>query len=358
MSVPARFTARAGRRLAALTSVVVLGATLAACSSSSGSTENGSTGHSGDQSNVTLTFGFQTADYPALLKASGLFNNLPYKLDTPVISGPAAQISALYSKATDFGLVGENTAAFEAANADTDLSKSEPKIYTIAGYSAPGNPHPSPALYVRTSANINSIQDLRGHSIAYNFGGNIYAGYVKILAQAGLTLNDIKPVRLPDNQSAAAAFVAGQVDAVVSGYTSVAKVVDSGQAKLLIDNESLGIRGGAGFITRPDVLTEQAKLAAAKDFFGRFSTFYSVWYPNHEAEVTKIYESVLKQTPAIAKINFETQKPGKLYQIGDPQFIKDQQAIVDAAFKANGVKHDYDISKVFNPIFDAVAVPS
>ncbi len=49
-----------------------------------------------------------------------LFENLNYELKTPVISGPQNQIAALYAKNIDVGLVGENTAGFEWANADQD----------------------------------------------------------------------------------------------------------------------------------------------------------------------------------------------------------------------------------------------
>jgi sulfonate transport system substrate-binding protein len=330
---------------------------LTACGGSAGATDSAAVGGGADSSKVTLTFGFQTADYPALLEASGLFKDLPYKLETPVISGPAAQISALYSKATDLGLVGENTAAFEAANADDDWSKTEPKIYTIGGYSAKDAPYPAPSLFVRKSANINALSDLKGKSIAYNFGGNIYAGYVKVLAQAGLTVKDIKPVQLADNQAAAAAFVAGQVDAVVTGYPQIKRAVDSGDAVRLATNTDLGIAGGAGFITRADVLKDPAKLAAIRDFFSRFSKFYSDWYPQNEAAVEKVLQSVLKQTPELAKINWENNSKGRLYKVGDPAFIAQEQAIVDAAYAAGGVKHKRDVSAVFNPIVDPQSVP-
>ncbi|GIM89808.1 ABC transporter substrate-binding protein [Paractinoplanes toevensis] len=339
------------KRIALITSALLLGATLSACGDSASAADDDAAGQ------VTLTFGFQTADYPALLEASGLFKDLPYKLETPVIAGPAAQISALYSKATDVGLVGENTAAFEAANAADDWSKSKPKVYTIAGVTAKDAPYPAPSLFVRKSANINSLAELRGKSIAYNFGGNIYAGYVKVLANAGLTVKDIKPVQLPDNQAAAASFVAGQVDAVVTGYANVKRVVDSGEAVRLATNADLGVIGGAGFISRPDVLEDEARLAAVKDFFSRFSKFYSEWYPNNEAAVEKVYQTVLKQTPELSKINWENGAKSRLYKIGDPAFQKTQQEIVDAAFKAGGVKNERDISSVFNPVIDASAVP-
>lgn len=329
--------------------LVVAALGLAACS--------GTADASSDAADVTLTVGFQTADYPELLAASGLFEDLPYTLDTPVIAGPAAQISALYSKATDIGLVGENTAAFEAANEDEPPGEGGPKIYTIAGVSYPGTPYPAPTVFVRAGSGIETIEDLRGRTVAYNFGGNIYAAYVKVLADAGLTVDDIEPVQLPDNQAAAASFVAGQVDAVVSSWPHLIKLVDAGEAVPLVTNEDIGLAGGAGFITRPDVLDDPAKLETARDFVGRLGRFYAEWYPEHHDEVVGIYTDVLKQSPQTAEIQFEAQRSGRLYRVGDPDFAAREQAIVEAAHAAGGVKHAHDVSAVFNPVFDDVAVP-
>ena len=124
---------RRARQAAALTGALAAGLVLAACSSSGSSSSaasgtSASASGSANLSNVTLTFGFQTADNPALLKASGLFSNLPYKLSTPVISGPANQIAALNSKAIDAGLVGENTAAFQDANAASAWTSSTVEV--------------------------------------------------------------------------------------------------------------------------------------------------------------------------------------------------------------------------------------
>lgn len=355
------------RRVTALTGALAAGLLLAACSSSSSSSSaaSGTTGSadppasgSVNLSNVTLTFGFQTADNPALLKASGLFNNLPYHLNTPVISGPANQIAALNSKAINAGLVGENTAAFQDANAAAAWTSSTAQVYEIAGYSAGANaPYPS-GVYVTTKSGINSLADLKGHSIAYNFGGNIYAAYVKALSQGGLTISEVKPEQFTDNQSAASAFAAGHADAVVTSYANIAKEVSSGQAKLLDTLPQLGVAGGAGFITRPDVLADPGKLAALKDFFSRFSKVYSQWYPAHEAAVEQIYETVDHQTPAVAKITYAATAPTRFYKIGNPTFVHNEQLIVDGAYQAKGVKNDYNVAVVFSPVFDPDTVPS
>src|ERR1700761_4221697 len=354
---------RRARQAAALPGALAAGRVLAACSSSGSSSSaasgtSASASGSANLSNVTLTFGFQTADNPALLKASGLFNNLPYKLSTPVISGPANQIAALNSKAIDAGLVGENTAAFQDANAASAWTSSTVEVYEVAGYSAGANaPYPT-GLYVTTKSGITSLAGLKGHSIAYNFGGNIYAGYVKALSQGGLTVSDVKPEQFTDNQSAAHAFAAGHADAVVTSYANIAKQVSSGQAKLIDTLPQLGVEGGAGFITRPAVLADAGKLAALKDFFARLSKLYSQWYPSHEAAVEQIYQTVDHPTPAVAKVPYAYTAPPRFYKIGDSTFVHNEQLIVDGAYKAKGVKNDYDVSVVFNPVFDPETVPA
>ena len=106
------------------------------------------------------------------------------------------------------------------------------------------------------------------------------------------------------------------------------------------------------------MLADPGKVAALKDFFSRFSKLYSQWYPTHEAAVEQIYETVDHQSPAVAKITYASTAPTRFYKIGDPTFVQDEQLIVDGAYKAKGVKNDYNVAVVFNPVFDAETVPS
>ncbi|AII10962.1 hypothetical protein EP51_43380 (plasmid) [Rhodococcus opacus] len=341
-----------GRFLTALTATVLSTSLLTSCSSSDSSNDTPD-----DLSGITLTFAVQSAEYAAFFEQADVFDDLPYTLETPVIVGPSPQLAALRSKASDVALIGDNTAAFEAANADEDWAETGPEVVTIGGASFTGSPYPVPALFVRTDSGINSIDDLRGKSFAYTQGGNSYAAYAKTLADAGLTPDDINPVLMPDTMAGAAAFVAGEVDAVIAAYWVVSQAVDSGEAKQLVGNEELGIPGGAGFLTRPDVLRDNKRLTALQDLFSRLGKFYSDWYPRHEAEVVKIYQDVLKVSPEVAQANFDNGKHGRLYRVGNPEFIAKEQALVDAAYSIGGVKHNRDISVVFNPILDEFSVP-
>ena len=307
---------------------------------------------------VTIVYGFQTAEYPYLLKASGLFDDIPFKLDTPVLSGPQAQIAALYSGNIDVGLVGDNTAAFEWANADEDwtVAGADPEIYNIAGSTSPDQPYPS-GLFVRTDAGIDSLEDLRGHTIGYNFGGNIYSAYVSALSDGGLTEADIEPIRFDSSPLAATAFVQGDLDAAVTSYGLLKELIDAGEAKLLASYDDLGVPGGSGFVSRPDVLDDPAKLEALNDFFSRFTRFYSEWVPNNEAAYVEIQQTVNKQTPELATINWDNLAVNRMYRVGDPEFIAKEQRIVDLAVAIGSLKNQRDITNAYNPAFDDIVAP-
>lgn len=62
---------------------------------------------------------------------------------------------------------------------------------------------------------INTANDLRNKRIAYTPSTPSQTFLIKSLDAAGLTLKDIKPIEMPDNIAAAAAFKAKQVDAAV-----------------------------------------------------------------------------------------------------------------------------------------------
>ncbi|MCK9922312.1 ABC transporter substrate-binding protein [Frankia sp. AgPm24] len=344
------------QRASAATATIALAAVVAACGSDGGSSTGSgaspaaggaTSGSSVDLSGVSLKIGYQTADFPALLKASGLFEDTPYKFQIPIIAGPANQLAALYGKQIDVGQTGENTAAFEAANAATPWAENAAPIQGFAVTWTPDAPYLS-AVYATRSSGIRSLADLRGKKIGFNYGGNIYAEYVIALQKSGLGLKDVRGVQFPSNQAAANAFLAGSLDAVVTSYSLVKKLVDSKDAVEIADMASLGLIGGSGWIARTDVLKNPTKLAAIKDFYGRLRTFYEKWIPTHEAEYVKVLVDQVGQKPDVAQVNWENARHSTFYRIGDPKFLRIQQVTVDAAFEYGGLKTDVAPKLGFN----------
>jgi len=344
---------------------VALTVVIAACSSggSSTSTSGAVAAASGSASSgalnlsgVDLKIGYQTADFPALLKASGLFNNTPYKYEIPIINGPANQLAALYGNQIDVGEAGDNTGAFEAANATTPWTKATAPIQGIAVTYTPGAPYGAVTFYATKSSGIKTLADLKGKKIGYNYGGNIYAGYVLGLADAGLGPKDVDGVEFPNNQAAANAFDAGDLDAVVTTYAYVEKKLASGQAIKITDTVSLGAISGGGWLALSSDLKDPAKVAALKDFFSRLRKYYEQWVPTHEAAYEHVLETVDSQTPTIAKINWETATKTTFYNLGEPVFYQIEQKIVDAAYKFGGLKSEADAHIGYTTLFDSVTV--
>jgi len=345
------------RKPVAVAGALITAVAVAACGSSS---SNASSSSGSSDKGVTLDFSWQTADIPALFKESGLFNNTPYTLNYSVIAGPAAQIAALDGDQIDIGEAGDNTGAFQVANSPSTLTKSSIPFQGVAVTWFPDAPtgYPGPTLYVTKSSGITSLADLKGHTIGYNQGGNIQAGYVAALAKAGLSGKSVKPVVFQSNPEAANAFDAGRVDAVVSQYANVYQQVSSGQAVMLATRQQLGEIGGDGWLVTTADLKNPAKMAAIEDFFKRVKTFFDQWYPTHESAVLQVYESTLDETPTVAKINYEINQHTEFYPVGSKQFLSIEQTGVDNAYKDALLLTDRNVDIGYNPVLDPILTGS
>jgi ABC-type nitrate/sulfonate/bicarbonate transport system substrate-binding protein len=342
------------RATAAIGTIAALGALIATAATGLSPAAASSARTDASAQGITLTVS-ETADFPLLLKASNLFNNLPFTLQFANISAPTAVTAALTAGQIDVGAAGDSTAAFEVANAPTPLTKSNIPILGIAVAGAPFAPYPAPTIYVTTSSGITSLAGLRGKTIGYNLGGTVQAGYLAALASAGLTAADVKPVQFASSQQAAAAFNAGDLDAVVSQYAYVSNLVVSGQAKPIAGPAKLGVISfGLGWLTTASDLKNPAKVAAIKTFFYRLQKFYTQWYPNHPAQVEQIYETVDDETPQLASIVFADAQHTDFYHIGTPAFLKIEQTTVAQAYKAGLVASDRNIDIGYTPLLDKI----
>jgi sulfonate transport system substrate-binding protein len=305
---------------------------------------------------ITLNVGWQTSDLPALWQASGLFNNTPYTLKYSVLAGPAAQIAALDGNQIDVGEAGDNSGAFQVANSPTKATAANIPLQGVAVSWTPKAPaaYQAPLVYALKSSGIKTLKQLKGHTIGFNEGGNIQAGYAAALAQVGYTPKDVKPVVFQANQEAASAFDAGKVDAVVTQAANVQQQIASGNAVQLANSKQLGLIGGAGWLATTSALKDPAKVAAIKDFFTRMNKFFTTWYPAHESTVLHIEETVADQTPAVAKITFLTNQHTAWYPVGSKKFLSIEQTGVDTAFKDGFLKAKPNIDLGYNPLLDSI----
>lgn len=311
------------------------------------------TGPASAQERVKLLIGYQDLTVPSTVTASKVLEGAPYDVEWVILPGPAAQLSALYSKNIDVGHMGDTSLIIEQGKAKEDWPADNPPLQIIAGWRASDVKYPPIVTVVRTQAKIDTLADLRGKTWAYNFGGFNYLQYVLTGLKAGLTPKDYEPVQLGDQNATAAAFNSGRVDAYSGSIAPVGEAIEKGTAKVLVTSDQLDIPALNVFTARGDVLKDPQKRAALADFLSRVRTHWS-WYASNLDTVEKLYEEKVKQTPARARLTTVYQKA--TFQPLDDALVKREQHIADVLHEAGAIPKKIDVNVEFYRGFNAATV--
>lgn len=325
------------KTIAALASAV-LAVSLAACGG--GDSDDGG----------TLVVGFQDNGFPTLVEKSGVLKGAPYKVEWALLTGPAANLSALYSKKIDIGHMGDTSLTIEQANARQEWTAGNAPLKIVAGW-RPGldTDYPQIVTAVRTDAGINSLKDLRGRKWAYNFGGYNHAHYLASLIKAGLTEKDIKPVQFADGNTSAAGFNSGQTE-VYSGLPGpILESLDSGKAKILLTEKDTGVPGLHVWTARADVLADPVKDRNLRDFFTRLAGYWD-WHQANLPTVKQTLKDVLKLSDRRAE--FEAGTRAARYRLLDEELIKREQKVADVLFAGNAIKRKVDVTLSYDPRYN------
>lgn len=302
-----------------------------------------------------LVVGLQDIALRETVTASGVLDGFPYDLQWAIIPGPAAQLSALYSKAIDIGLVGDTSLIIEQAKAKEDWTEANVPLQTVALWK---NPDPALRLYVtavRKSANIDTLADLRGKKWAFNYGGLNYFTYVLSRHEAGLKVSDIVPVQLVDGPAAAAAFKSGRADVYSGSIGTIKDDLDSGNSRILLQGEDLGILGATAFTARTDVIRDSDISKALSEFLARVRKHWT-WIAQNRDVVEKLYVDKRKQTPQQAKF-FALIDSAQFIPIDDALLTR-QQRLADILFNSGEITKKINLSVEFNQKFNPATTGS
>ncbi|KXU91489.1 nitrate ABC transporter substrate-binding protein [Caballeronia megalochromosomata] len=302
---------------------------------------------------LTLTIGTQDAAWPLIVEASHVLDGAPYKVKWAVLTGPAAQLSALYSKVLDVGLMGDTSLIIEQGNARAPWTPESAPLQIVAGWRNPDSSYPPIVTVVRKDADVKNLADLRGKTWGYNFGGFNYLQYVLSYNKADLRPKDFQGVKFGDGNVSASAFNAGQVAVYSGGFGPVKETVDKGDARVVIKSDELDIPALSVFTARTEVLRDPAKSQALGDFLGRLKHSWTWWAQNVPA-VEKIYLEKMKQSPARAKFSAENGR--SVFYPLDKQLVVREQRIADTLYRSGDIKNKIKVDVEFNPVFDAQAV--
>lgn len=87
---------------------------------------------------------------------------------------------------------------------------------------------------------IETIKDLEGRTIGFSAGTNPHKFLLQVLESAGLTENNVTLVNLSAADSQAA-FLSGDVDAIMSDSTTAGKFIEENGAKVIVDNHDYDV---------------------------------------------------------------------------------------------------------------------
>ncbi|MFF3572603.1 nitrate ABC transporter substrate-binding protein [Nocardia jiangxiensis] len=300
---------------------------------------------------VRLRISYQDTAFPALIQASGVLSGTKYDVEWSNLTGPAANLQALYGGAIDLGHMGDTSLTIEQANSKTTWTKQNAPLAIVAGWRNNYDPRYAPLVTaVRTSAGIDTPAQLRGHSWAYNFGGYNHAQYLASLVKAGTSPGDIQPKQFTDGATAAAAFNDGRTDVYSGSQAAILSSLQSGQAKILLTEQDTGIPALGVWTASRKALADKTKDGALQDFFGRLSGFWS-WYDAHPDAAKAIIEKQLKVGEARAEFEYHV-RSGSFWNFDANLIAQEQQVAV--TLHAGGVipKLPDDVGIGFDPRYN------
>jgi sulfonate transport system substrate-binding protein len=258
-------------KLLALSAMALAGLAAVGCSSSSSSPSSSAAADATSSasssavnlSSVTLNVGDQKGTgAEATLKAAGLLNTLPFKVNWSDFTSGPPMLEAMASGSIDIGGVGDAPPVFAA-------SGGEGVEIVGARETTTGD---QDALVVPKGSPITSITQLKGKKIAYGSGSSGNYNLLTVLNKAGLTTKDVTLVNLQPAE-ALAAFTSGSVDAWDIWPPYVQQVVDQDGAKVLAVGSQYGSPYSFEVASKASV-ANPAKAAAIKIYLETLDKAY------------------------------------------------------------------------------------
>jgi sulfonate transport system substrate-binding protein len=334
-------------KLLTLSAMALAGLAAVGCSSSGGSSPSSAATPSSpsssnspvDLSSVTLNIGDQKGTgAEATLKAAGLLNTLPFKVNWSDFTSGPPMLEAMASGSVDIGGVGDAPPVFAASGGEA--------IEVVgARETTTGD---QDALVVPKGSPITSITELKGKKIAYGSGSSANYDLLTVLDKAGLTTKGVSMVNLQPAE-ALAAFTSGSVDAWDIWPPYVQQVVDQDGAKVL----AVGSQYGSPYsfeVASKAAVANPAKAAAIKVYLETLDKAY-VWTSKHPSawgaawgQATGLPASITTQAAEV-----DPQSPVTITSA----VIASEQNLVSQFYKAGLIPNSVDMSGYITTQFNS-----
>ena len=305
-----------------------------------------------DVSGVRLTVGVLTSSNTAFLdfaETSGAFEDTPYEVEWSSFNGAAAASEALHAGALDLSVAFNFSApVIIQANAGRPWTE-EDRPFVIIG-AEPANPLSATTITVHPESDIQTVNDLAGHSITFARGTTGHYLFVLAAKDAGLPIEDVEVIPLTITE-ALAAFTGRSIDSIATGTSNARKLIASGDGRILTTSEGL-YQSYAWLLARPEILEDPRNEAVVADILLRLQKVNEWQAANLDGEATDIYARTSGQTLDDARISVEEALTS--FAPITPEVIASYQDQVDVFLEAGVTQSHVDANIAFDTRFNAL----
>jgi sulfonate transport system substrate-binding protein len=240
-----------------------------------------------DLRRVTLRVGDQTGATQGLLRAAGLIDTIPYKVEWSTYPAAVNLHEALKADATDIGASNDSPLVNAIAGGS--------RIVTVAAWRNGGKGN---SLLVPKSSNIRSLADLRGKTISPTTRGSVgHYLAVGVLKEAGIRLDEARMAFLSP-ADASAAFNSGSIDAWATWGIYRARAIGTLGARVLHDGQN--INSGLLVLSATQASVRDPQKVAAMAHFAQLTDKAYEWARSNQEKYVNWFAEFSKQDRVVS----------------------------------------------------------
>jgi sulfonate transport system substrate-binding protein len=284
---------------------------------------------------VTLRVGDQKGGTQSVMKAAGVLDGLPYRLDWSQFAAAAPLLEALNASAVDLAFAGDAPTTFALA------AGLRARIISPIRTSGAGT-----AILVSENSPIHEVADLKGRTVAVNRGS---IGHALVLAAAESQGWDFTAIKIANLLPAEAksALSTGAVDAWCSWgvYVAQARLID--QMRVVVDGGGGLLTGLSYLVATNDAISRRPD--ALLDFSHRLAVARR-WAQAHPDDYARVLAAEIGVTQPVARLVFDTELPVPIPI--DARVVADEQKTADRYLAAGIIHARLDANRVFDASFN------
>jgi sulfonate transport system substrate-binding protein len=286
---------------------------------------------------TTLIVGDQKGNARAVMEASGVLKDVPYKIEWKEFAAAAPLLEALGAGAIEAGLVGDAPFTFAAA--------ANVPVKAIGAIRQTGD---GLAVLVPKDSAIKNFDELKGKKIATGRGSIGHQLLLAALESKGWTPADVQIVFLAP-ADAKVAYSRGSVDAWSTWEPYVSQEEVLFQSRVVLNAE--GLTSGLSFVVAtPNAIRD--KHADLEDYLRRL-TAARAWALNNANAYAQTWGKLMNVEPSVP-LNWLTRAKIRIAPIDD-SVVADEQKTIDLYLRAGLIKQKLDATTLVDRSFtDAI----